>query len=111
MAHQEFKDFAARSLLPFKQWIPEAKFKEIKVGDNPKNFIFNISENLLNSYANSDLLSKYDIYQILMDYWADTMQDDVYVLVQDDWQAGNTLRELVAKKGEKLKESPATTKE
>ena len=106
LAHQEFKDFAARSLLPFKQWIPEAKLKKIKVGDNPKNFIFNISENLLNSYANSDLLSKYDIYQILMDYWADTMQDDVYVLVQDDWQAGNTLRELVAAKGEKLKETP-----
>jgi type I restriction enzyme M protein len=106
LAHQEFKDFAARSLLPFKQWIPEAKLKEIKVGNNPKNFIFNISENLLNSYANSDLLSKYDIYQILMDYWADTMQDDVYVLVQDDWQAGNTLRELVAAKGEKLKETP-----
>ena len=106
LAHQEFKDFAARSLLPFKQWIPDAKLKEIKVGDNPKNFIFNISENLLNSYANSDLLSKYDIYQILMDYWAATMQDDVYVLVQDDWQAGNTLRELIAKKGEKLKETP-----
>ncbi|GAC13222.1 type I restriction-modification system subunit M [Aliiglaciecola lipolytica] len=106
LAHQEFKDFAARSLLPFKQWIPEAKLKEIKVGDNPKNFIFNISENLLHSYVNSDLLSKYDIYQILMDYWADTMQDDVYVLVQDDWQVGNTLRELVAKKGEKLKETP-----
>ncbi|QLJ10129.1 type I restriction-modification system subunit M [Pseudoalteromonas sp. JSTW] len=106
LAHQEFKDFAARSLLPFKQWIPEAKLRKIKVGDNPKNFIFNISENLLNSYANSDLLSKYDIYQILMDYWADTMQDDVYILVQDDWQAGNTLRELVAAKGEKLKETP-----
>lgn len=106
LAHQEFKDFAARSLLPFKQWIPEAKLKEIKVGDNPKNFIITISENLLNSYANSDLLSKYDIYQILMDYWADIMQDDVYVLVQDEWQAGITLRELVAKKGEKLKETP-----
>ena len=106
LAHQEFKDFATRSLLPFKKWIPEAKLRDIKVGDNPKNFIFNISENLLNSYANSDLLSKYDIYQILMNYWADTMQDDVYVLVQDDWQAGNTLRELIAKKGEKLKETP-----
>ncbi len=111
LAHQEFKDFASRSLLPFKQWIPEAKLKDLTckeraVGDNPKSIIFNISENLLNSYANSDLLSKYDIYQILMDYWADTMQDDVYVLVQDDWQAGNTLRELVAAKGEKLKETP-----
>jgi type I restriction enzyme M protein len=41
-----------------------------------------------------------------MDYWADIMQDDVYVLMQDDWQIGNTIRELVAKKGEKLKETP-----
>lgn len=103
LAHQEFKDFAARSLLPFKQWIPEAKLKEIKVGDNPKNFIFNISENLLNSYANSDLLSKYDIYQILMNYWADIMQDDVYVLVQDDWKAGNRLRLLLPVKDDKGK--------
>lgn len=106
LEHQEFRDFAARCLLPFKQWIPTARLKELQVGDNPKSFIFNISENLLNSYANSDLLSKYDIYQILMDYWADTMQDDVYVLVQDDWQAGSTVRELVARKGEKLKETP-----
>ncbi|MFT6779107.1 MAG: type I restriction enzyme M protein [Paraglaciecola sp.] len=106
LANQEFKGFAARSLLPFKNWIPQAKLKDIKMGDNPKSFIFNISENLLSAYSNSDLLSKYDIYQILMDYWADTLQDDVYVLAQDDWQAGNTLRELVAKKGEKLKETP-----
>lgn len=103
LAHQEFKDFAARSLLPFKKWIPEAKLRDIKVGDNPKNFIFNISENLLNSYANSDLLSKYDIYQILMDYWADIMQDDVYVLVQDDWKAGNRLRMLLPVKDDKGK--------
>lgn len=103
LAHQEFKDFAARSLLPFKQWIPEAKLRDIKVGDNPKNFIFNISENLINSYANSDLLSKYDIYQILMDYWADIMLDDVYVLVQDDWKAGNRLRLLLPVKDDKGK--------
>ncbi|WP_262501197.1 hypothetical protein [Pseudoalteromonas sp. FUC4] len=68
--------------MPFKNWIPEAKLKEIKVGDNPKEFIFDISENLLSAYANSELLSKYDIYQILMDYWAETLQDDVYVIAQ-----------------------------
>ena len=62
LAHQEFKDFASRSLLPFKNWIPQADLKNIKQGDNPKSFIFHISENLLNAYANSELLSKYDIY-------------------------------------------------
>ncbi|MEY0217332.1 type I restriction endonuclease subunit M, partial [Providencia rettgeri] len=46
------------------------------------------------------------IYQILMDYWSDTMQDDVYVLVQDGWSTGKVLRELEVKKGEKLRETP-----
>ncbi|CAM6682953.1 Type I restriction-modification system, M subunit [Leclercia adecarboxylata] len=36
----------------------------------------------------------------------DVMQDDVYVLSQDGWQAGKVLRELVVEKGEKLKETP-----
>ncbi|HIF9169548.1 TPA: type I restriction-modification system subunit M [Photobacterium damselae] len=102
LAHQEFKDFAQRSLKPFDAWVKQAQLKEIKQGDSPKELIVDISEQLLSGYANSDLLSKYDIYQILMDYWADTMQDDVYVLMQDDWQAGNTIRELVAK----FKEAP-----
>ncbi|MFM2482832.1 type I restriction-modification system subunit M [Celerinatantimonas sp. YJH-8] len=106
LAHQEFKDFAVRSLLPFKQWLKQAALKEIAKGDSPKELIFELSDALLTAYANSDLLSKYDIFQILMDYWADVMQDDVYVLAQDGWEAGNVLRELTVKKGEKLKETP-----
>ncbi|WP_454440813.1 type I restriction-modification system subunit M [Vibrio bathopelagicus] len=102
LAHQEFKDFAQRSLKPFDVWVEQTQLKEIKQGDSPKELIFDISEQLLSRYVNSDLLSKYDIYQILMDYWADTMQDDVYVLMQDDWQAGNKIRELVAN----FKEAP-----
>ncbi|MEJ1420052.1 MAG: type I restriction endonuclease subunit M, partial [Candidatus Sedimenticola sp. (ex Thyasira tokunagai)] len=47
-----------------------------------------------------------DMYQIIMDYWAEVMQDDVYFITQDGWPAANTLRELVVKKGEKLKETP-----
>ncbi|MEZ9181045.1 type I restriction-modification system subunit M [Vibrio cyclitrophicus] len=106
LAHQEFKNFANRSLLPFTAWAKQVQLSEIKQGDSPKELIHEISEQLLTAYANSELLSKYDIYQILMDYWAETLQDDVYVLVQDDWQAGKVLRELVAVKGEKLKETP-----
>ncbi|MGI2024501.1 type I restriction-modification system subunit M [Shewanella glacialipiscicola] len=106
LAHSEFKEFASRSLLPFKKWLKQAALSEINQGDSPKELIHEISEDLLTAYANSELLSKYDIYQILMDYWADTMQDDVYVIVQDGWPAGNVVRELVVSKGEKLKETP-----
>ena len=104
--HDEFKTFAKQSLKPYSKWCKDSALADIKQGDKPKEIIHHISEALLQTYAKTPLLSQYDIYQILMNYWVDVMQDDVYVLVQDDWQAGNTLRELVAKKGEKLKETP-----
>ncbi|MGB3599377.1 MAG: type I restriction-modification system subunit M [Marinomonas sp.] len=104
--HEEFKTFAAQSLVPFTEWAQRSNLNAIEQGELPKQIIHRISEDLLQSYAQTPLLSKYDIYQILMDYWAESMQDDVYVLVQDGWSAGKVLRELVVKKGEKLKETP-----
>ncbi|MDF7351269.1 type I restriction-modification system subunit M [Proteus mirabilis] len=104
--HDEFKQFAKNSLQHYHVWARTAALAEIGVGDQPKALIAEIGESLLQSYSQIPLLSKYDIYQILMDYWSDTMQDDVYVLVQDGWPAGKVLRELEVKKGEKLRETP-----
>ena len=104
--HSEFKTFAVSSLEPFTAWCDRANLKDIQITDTPKQIIHHVSEDLLESYSHNALLSKYDIYQILMDYWSESMQDDVYVLVQDGWPAGKVLRELVVKKGEKLKETP-----
>jgi len=104
--HPEFNIFAETSLAIFTQWKQNTQLKDITQGDKPKVLIERISESLLNDYVVADLLSKYDIYQILMNYWEEVMQDDVYVLTQDGWAAGKQLRELVAKKGEKLKETP-----
>ena len=104
--HPEFTEFALQSLQPYAAWCKRAKLDSIQQGDVPKEIIHRISEDLLQSYANVPLLNQYDVYQILMDYWANTLQDDVYVLVQDGWFAGRILRELVVTKGEKLKETP-----
>lgn len=104
--HDEFKQFATNSLQHYHVWARAAALAEIGIGDQPKALISEISESLLQGYSQTPLLSKYDIYQILMDYWSDTMQDDVYVLVQDGWSAGKVLRELEVKKGEKLRETP-----
>lgn len=109
LAHPEFTAFAMQSLEPFQQWCEAVNLKAIAPGAAPKDIIHRISEDLLERYASMPLLSKYDVYQILMDYWADEMQDDVYTLVQDGWQAGTVLRELVARKGEKLQEVPDLT--
>ena len=112
----EFKTFAKTAIDLFHGWKDQVKLSElstVKAGtseedgyESPKEIIHRISESLLSAYSNAPLLDKYDIYQIIMDYWAESMQDDVYVITQDGWQAGKVLRELVVKKGDKLKETP-----
>jgi type I restriction enzyme M protein len=104
--HPEFKQFAEQSIALFHRWKAQANLSELKQTDLPKDVIHRISEALLNTYTKAPLLDRYDMYQIIMDYWADIMQDDVYVITQDGWLAGNGIRELVTKKGEKQKEVP-----
>lgn len=92
--HDEFKTFATQSLVPFTEWAQRSNLHAIAQDESPKQIIHRISEDLLQSYAQMPLLSKYDIYQILMDYWEEVMQDDVYVLVQDGWTGGKQIREI-----------------
>ena len=106
--HPEFTAFAKLTLALYQDWqnYHQEKLTNIAIGDKPKALIALLSEDLLKRFVKAELLDKYDIYQLLMDYWEETMQDDVYILVQDGWEAGKVLRELVAKKSEKLKEAP-----
>jgi len=106
--HPDFKAFAKKTLALYTAWkqAHEKCLNGLEKGSSPKQLIQDISEDLLVRFCNADLMDKYDIYQILMDYWADTMQDDVHVISQDGWKAGNTLRLLVVEKGKKAREIP-----
>ena len=72
----------------------------------PKTLIHELSEALLEQFEGAPLIDAYAVYQHLMDYWAETLQDDLYAIVQDGWQAAARPRELVAEKGRKHKETP-----
>ena len=52
-----------------------------------KELIATLSEDLLTHYADKPLIDDYDVYQHLMDYWAETMQDDCYLIAADGWKA------------------------
>ena len=107
LQHPEFTAFASQAKQPFNRWFTDANLNSIDGNELPKQLIFRISEALLQAYASVPLISQYDVYQLLMDYWQEVMQDDVYVLVQDGWPAGKVLRELIAVKGDKAsKEVP-----
>lgn len=106
--HSDFKLFSEKSLNIYLEWQKKHndKLNNLEIGTNPKTIINELSEDLLNSFSSAELLNKYDIYQILMDYWVEIMQDDVYIITQDAWKAGNTLRLILDEKNKKTKETP-----
>ena len=64
-------------------------------GAHPKELIESIAEQLLATFRKTPLLDAYDIYQHLMDYWGETMQDDVFLIAADGWLKGAAPREVV----------------
>lgn len=75
-------------------------FRNIKTGSNPKEIIEIISEDILEKFDGRILIDKYDIYQYLMNYWLDTMKDDIYMIVENGWIADKDLvpQELIIDK-------------
>ena len=57
----------------------------IKIDTRPKEVIDKLSENLLKRFRDVPLLNPYDVYQALMDYWDETMQDDAYLITTNGW--------------------------
>jgi len=65
----------------------------IQPGDNPKALIHAIAENMLGRFADAPLIDQYEAYQRLMSYWSSVMQDDVFIIAHDGWDAAKELRE------------------
>src|SRR4030095_6273441 len=88
-AHPEFVAFTARMNALFAAWCQKnaATLKALQAGFHPKEVIAALAEDLLAHYADKPLIDKYDVYQHLMDYWAETMQDDCYLIAADGWTA------------------------
>ena len=90
--HPEFASFIAGMNAHFATW-REANartLKALQAGCHPKEVIAALAEGLLAHYADKPLIDAYDIYQHLVDYWAETMQDDCYLIAADGWKAETT---------------------
>lgn len=87
--HPEFKTYSQQLNRLFAEWKTEVypTLSNISEGSSPKKIIHQISESILKQYSNRPLIIRYDIYQHLLDYWNEVMKDDVYLLIEDGWQA------------------------
>src|SRR5665213_680288 len=106
--HAEFTAYNESATKLFAKWKSAStpRLRGIAKGGKPKALIETLSEDLLATFEEARLLDAYDVYQHLMDYWAQTMQDDVYMIVSDGWREAAKPRLIVEDKEKKAKEKP-----
>ena len=92
-AQPEFIAFTRSVAALFDGWRDQTvpALKGLAIGCHPKELIETIAEKLLETFGTVRLIDQYDVYQHLMTYWTETMQDDVYLIAGDGWQASREL--------------------
>lgn len=100
LAHPDYAAFKAEHLAKFAAWHTQNDLAAIQPGSRPSKLIQQWSESLLDAFKPSSLIEEYDFYQILMDYWAENLQDDVYLIAQDGWPAVKDLAEITKESDE-----------
>ena len=111
LGQSEFQSYERKIAAVFDEWRQEHEplLNRLATDDKPKNIIETLSEDLLARFSGLPLLDSYDIYQRLMSYWDETMQDDVYLVAADGWVEAARPRAIIADKGKKIKEQPDLT--
>lgn len=104
---EEFSAYADRIDNAFDVWRTKVDpgLRSIDADVDVKNYIVNLSEELISVFDGLELVDKYDVYEVLLSYWQEVMADDVFILKFDGYEAGrvteNIIEETENKKGEK----------
>lgn len=103
---EEFSAYSDRMDEAFEAWKNkvDSDLRGIDKSVEVKEFVVVLAELLLAEFADFELVDKYDVYQVLLQYWLDTMADDVFVLKYDGYEAGRITEDIIEvttnKKGE-----------
>jgi type I restriction enzyme M protein len=106
--HPDFQAFRERVTAVLDDWQAEHRpnLMALDTGSQPRAVIRALSEDLLSRFADVPLLDRYAVYQRLMDYWEDVMQDDVYLVAVEGWEEAAKPRGVIENKERKIKEEP-----
>ena len=87
-------------VVTFSSWRDEVReiLLSITSDTSPKVLIRSISGKILAVYHDSRLLDKYDVYDCLLNYWNEKLQDDVYAIKVSGYEAGREIEYEYAKK-------------
>lgn len=90
---EEFSSYGDKIDAAFMAWRSEVdeELHCINAYVDAKDLIVRMAESILVHFQDIELIDKYDVYQVLMEYWLDVMSDDVYLLIHDGYEAGREL--------------------
>jgi len=90
---EEFSSYADKIDNAFMEWRSsvDKELRSINAYINAKDLIVRLAEQILIQFEGVELIDKYDVYQVLLAYWQEIMSDDVYLLIQDGYEAGREL--------------------
>lgn len=103
LSHAEFDVFRQAVMKTVRKWQTNETtyLRSIDSTNHPKAVIGKISDELLTVCANLKLIEKYDIYQHLMNYWDEVMQDDTHIITVDGWKSGKEIIRLFSERKNK----------
>ena len=106
LTHPEFNAYQEQVNAIFQVWreTHEPLLLNIEIDTSPREIIQTLSEDLLDRFTDLPLLDPYDVYEKLMDYWDEVMQDDVYLIAADGWVEAAKPREVIQDR--QVKETP-----
>ncbi|MGN0738599.1 MAG: N-6 DNA methylase [Treponema sp.] len=107
----EFLEYNKKVNKAFEEWKSFANpiLTELKPSDSNKQIILQLSQEIISKFSKIELLDKYDVYQVLLAYWNETMNDDVLLIIQDE--SGYSLAKITDDIKEEPKESKKTKKD
>lgn len=95
----------------FKEWCDKhsKQLYELSQSFAPKVLIENLGNSLLEIFSSDkSLVDAYDVYDCLMNYWGETMQDDCYMISSGGWEVQLYTPQPASKKGDKKEKKAAT---
>ena len=85
----------------FNAWKDKAREFLLKIDEkiDTKKLIRELGDMILRDYENSLIVDKYSVFDCLMNYWNETLQDDVYIIKSSGYEAGREVSAQYDKNG------------
>jgi type I restriction enzyme M protein len=89
LKHSDLSAFRLQLKSALESWEKFAleQLMSFEVGASPRELLVALSEKLKSGFSGVPLIDGYAMFQHLMDYWNSTLQDDLYIITQDGWNA------------------------